>query len=118
MSEIYVRPYRNLVKEGLDDINFFKLQLKNFQNKLAVRAFCDIRECKTIDETIKLLKILVKACELHQKHLERMEQSEYKAYLHKLGICGKDTEGQEVRPGTTDQKPAVIKREITWIAKG
>lgn len=110
----YIRPYKNLSDEGRKDILFFKDQLKHFQSKLAAYAFSDIQKCETIQETTVLLKILVKVCEIHQKHLERMEQSEYKAYLIELGVnCGNSQEPKE-QAGTINRQPSIFKRKITW----
>ena len=114
----YHTPFQNLHEESKKDVEFFKLQLRNFQIMIAVRAFSDLKTCRTLGDTINTLKELIKDCEKKQVALERMANREYKAYLAKLCRDIKNPYSEEEPAGVTDTEPEHAERKAPWLAKG
>ena len=111
-----MRTYQFLSMEAKKDSEFFKKQLRTFQIMLAVRAFSDLKMCETLDDTINALEQLIRDCKAKQLRLERMEKSEYKAYISEL--CGdiEDSDGKKEPTRASDTELTEPKHKITWLA--
>ena len=114
----YHTPYKNLKIEGQKDLEFLNIQLKNFKRMLAVRAFTDLQTCKDINESIELLKGLIKECKTKQQYLEGMDSIEYKAYITKLRRDIENPYGEEESAEPTDTQPSSVKRQVAWTSQG
>ena len=113
-----MRPYQNLVKEGKNDIKALENELLFFRRLLARYVFKDLELCETINSIIESTKTAISECKTYQTYLERMERSEYKAYISELRRNCEDSEIPQREARTTPPLPATIGRKVTWLATG